>query len=206
MRTLRLAPNKRIKLAHVSETLASAAIVRRLCATTLGGVRGRVDATVSASQLWADFLASDTAKARAAQTSTYSSWQFGYGVEQGNRLLDCVLNGPKRATAGALRVNEAEGEPIPTPGDHSVILDGYGIARCIIRAAQVDIVPFDEVDDRFAYDEGEGDRSLAHWRDVHWNYFSRELAELGRRATHDLPVVCERFEVVYPTRPTEPPT
>jgi uncharacterized protein YhfF len=160
----------------------------------------------SASRLWDAFLASGTPDALAAAGATYSAWQFGYGVEQGNRLLACVLDGPKRATAGSLWAYEAEGEAVPAPGDHSVILDGHGVARCIIRTTGVDIVPFDEVDAAFAYDEGEGDRSLEYWRDVHWTYFARELTELGLEATPDMPVVCERFEVLFRAFGEAPPT
>lgn len=48
-----------------------------------------------------------------------------------------------------------------------------------------------------AWQFGDGDRSLEFWRAAHWPYFVRELAELGIEATRDMPVVCERFEVVY---------
>jgi uncharacterized protein YhfF len=160
----------------------------------------------SASRLWDAYLASGSPDALTAMGTTYSAWQFGYGVEQGDRLLACVLEGPKRATAGALWAYEAEGEAIPVPGDHSVILDGHGIARCIIRTTQVEVLPFDQVDVGFADDEGEGDRSLEYWRDAHWKYFSRELAELGREATLDMPVVCERFEVVHRSTGESSPT
>ena len=151
----------------------------------------------STSRLWDAYLDSGSQDAADAAGATYSAWQFGYGVEQGDRLLACVLDGPKRATAGALWAYEAEGELVPAPGDHSVILDGHGVARCVIRTTQVDIVPFDQVSAEFAYDEGEGNRSLEYWRDVHWTYFVRELSRLGLQATPDMPVVCERFDVVY---------
>lgn len=151
----------------------------------------------SAARLWEAFLATGSPEAQEAVGASYSAWQFGYGPEQGDRLLACVLDGPKRATTGALWAYEAEGEAIPRPGDYSVLLDGSGAARCIIRTARVDVVPFDQVDAEFAYDEGEGDRSLQYWRDVHWTYFVRELSELGLEATPDMPVVCERFEIAY---------
>lgn len=152
----------------------------------------------SAAGLWGEFVDSESPLAASAAGASYSAWQFGYGVEQGNRLIECVLTGAKRATAGALWAYEAEGEPLPAPGDFSVLLDGNGVARCVIRAVSVEVVAFDEVDASFAYDEGEGDRTLAYWRDVHWEYFVRELESLGRVAAPDMPVVCERFEVVYP--------
>ena len=152
----------------------------------------------SCTSLWNEFLASGVDAAASVKSATYTSWQFGYGVEQGDRLREVVMKGPKRATAGALSAYEQEGEAVPRPVDFSIVTDGSGIARCIIRTTSVDITPFDQVDERFAYDEGEGDRSLEYWRSVHWPYFVRELESFGLEAAPDMSVVCERFEVVYP--------
>lgn len=151
----------------------------------------------SASLLWEAFIASGSPDAPPAGVSYAGAWQFGYGVEQGDRLLACVLDGPKRATTGALWAYEANGDAVPVPGEYNVLLDGSGVARCVMRTTRVDVVPFDQVDAAFAYDEGEGDRSLEYWRAAHWAYFVRELEGLGLRAAPDMPVVCERFEVVY---------
>ena len=152
----------------------------------------------SCAELWSEFLGSDSEAAVSAAQATYASWQFGYGVEQGDRLLAVVLAGPKRATAGSLWVYEREGEPVPRVGDFSVVTDGSGVARCIVRTTSVAITPFDQVDEQFAYDEGEGDRTLKYWHEVHWDFFVRELRSLDLVATPDMPIVCERFEVVFP--------
>jgi uncharacterized protein YhfF len=56
------------------------------------------------------------------------------------------------------------------------------------------VVPFDEVDEEHARLEGEGDRSLAHWRTDHERFFSEASA---RGFEPDMPVVLERFEVIY---------
>jgi len=82
-------------------------------------------------------------------------------------------------------------------GDFSVVTDGTGAARCIIRTTAVQVVPFIEVDEAHAFAEGEGDRSLAYWREGHRRFFSRELESMGMAMEDCLPVVCERFEVVY---------
>jgi uncharacterized protein YhfF len=110
-----------------------------------------------------------------------------------------VLVGPKRATAGALLSYEAEGEDVPVVGEYSVVTDYAGNAVCIIRTTQVDVVPFRSVGAEFAAAEGEGDGSLAYWRDAHIRYFTRELAGYGHEFSEDILVVCERFELVYPT-------
>ena len=78
-----------------------------------------------------------------------------------------------------------------------MILDGADEPQCIIRTTSVDVVPFEQVSAEFAAAEGEGDRSLEYWREGHWHYFALELAEFGREPSVDMPVVCERFEVVY---------
>jgi uncharacterized protein YhfF len=60
----------------------------------------------------------------------------------------------------------------------------------------VEVVPFDEVDDEHAFLEGEGDRSLTHWREVHEQFFA-DVATHDRGFRSDMPVVLERFKVVY---------
>jgi len=52
------------------------------------------------------------------------------------------------------------------------------------------------VDADHAREEGEGDLSLEHWRESHERFFT-EHAEGGFRP--DMPVVLERFRVLYPS-------
>jgi len=153
----------------------------------------------SAASLWAAFLASGLPEATAATDASYTSWHFGTGGRMADELLELVLAGHKKATAGALWSHDQEGEPTPEVGKFSVVTNGAGLARCVILTTRVDIVPFSEVDELFAAAEGEGDLSLDHWRQGHWKYFSRELAPYGLTPWLDMPVVCEHFEVVYPS-------
>jgi uncharacterized protein YhfF len=127
------------------------------------------------------------------------AWSFGDSAEMGDRLGRLVTHGPKRATAGSLRAYEREGEPLPHEGGFSLILDGRGDPLCVIETTEVAVRPFREVDDTFAFDEGEGDRSLAYWRAAHTDFFTREAARHGERFGEDDLVVCERFRVVYPS-------
>lgn len=63
-----------------------------------------------------------------------------------------------------------EHEPLPKQGDYSVILDSRGDARCVIKTTRVCVVPFDKVSEAHAYKEGEGDRTLAFWRETHRDF------------------------------------
>ena len=65
------------------------------------------------------------------------------------------------------------------------------------------------MDAKFAYDEGEGDRTLESWIDGHRRYFERVSAERGAIWNEDDEVVFERFQVVWPSgalRPLKPLT
>jgi uncharacterized protein YhfF len=128
---------------------------------------------------------------------------FGDNPALIDELLALVLHGPKRATASLLTEFEAKGEPLPVVGGHSVVLDSDGRPRCVVRTSEVQIAPFSQVDEAFAFafDEGEDDRTLESWREGHRRYFGRVCARLGRPFAEDLPVVLERFELVWAPPP-----
>ena len=125
------------------------------------------------------------------------AWSFGGTPEQADELVDLVLDGTKTATAGAQWDYEHEQEPLPRVGDLAIVLDGSEQPRALIEIVQVDVAPFDAVDADHAHLEGEGDRSLAHWRIVHERFFT-DHATHDRGFSPDMPVVLERFRVLYP--------
>jgi uncharacterized protein YhfF len=153
--------------------------------------------SLSAQALWEEFLASGSDDASVAASATYASWAFGDSPELADRLLGLVIAGPKRATCGSLDAYRARGDSVPVVGEYSVVCDGRGAARCVLQTTEVRIVAFEEVDAAFAAEEGEGDRSLASWREGHMAYFRRELAGLGLSASPRMPLVCERFRLLY---------
>ena len=124
------------------------------------------------------------------------AWAFGATPEQADKLLALVLSGTKTATAGALWDYEAEGEELPAPGALGIVTDGRGVPHALVVMTQVDIVPFDEVSTEHAYLEGEGDRSLATWREVHEQFFTKH-AEHSHGFSPDMPVVLQRFTVLF---------
>lgn len=154
-----------------------------------------MDNTHLVQQFWERYLASlPDAQPR---PESYQAWYFGDGPELAGELAALVLAGQKTATAGLLWSYEAENESIPKLGDLSVVTTYDGQPVCIIETTGCYVVPFDQVDSEQAYLEGEDDRSLEAWREGHWRYFSRECVQLGREPSMDMPVVCERFRLVY---------
>ncbi len=127
----------------------------------------------------------------------YEVCVFGDSEALANELADLVLRGIKRATAGSVWSYEGDGKRIPVPGDLSIVTNWAGSPLCIIETESVEVVPFSEVTSEFAATEGEGDGSLAFWREAHRQYFTRECDQAGRRFGEDMLVACERFKVVY---------
>jgi uncharacterized protein YhfF len=124
------------------------------------------------------------------------SFAFGDGPELADELLALVLEGKKRATCWAV----AEGMKGAEIGKCMVVLDGAGRPRAVLQTLELTQHRYDEVDEAFAFDEGEGDRSLAFWRTAHQRYFTRlKLFQPG------MMLWCERFRLVMAV-PLDPPS
>jgi len=94
-------------------------------------------------------------------------------------LADLVMAGTKRATASLARDYGEGSEPMPKPGDFVIVLDGEGCSRFIWRTTEVTIKPLFQVDEAFAWDEGEGDRARDWWLAAHRRYFTRQASREG---------------------------
>jgi len=56
----------------------------------------------------------------------------------------------------------------------------------------------EELSARWRYTTGEWDRTLESWREQCWGYYEAQCRRIGKAATPEMPLVCERFRVVYP--------
>ena len=144
---------------------------------------------MQAKEMWDLF-----AKGKGLENEVYEAWAFG---AEPDKLAELVVKGIKTGTASAYDLYEIEDEPLPQVGEYSVILDSHDEAVCIIKTTKVYVVPFCEVSEEHAYKEGEGDRSLDYWRNVHEAVFTEWLGEAGIAFSENMKVVCEEFEVVY---------
>lgn len=153
------------------------------------------DAAGSVERMWAAFVA--VRPDLAGPDTPYEAWYFCDNEADADELAQLARSGRKRATAGDLWSYEAEQAPLPKAGDLNVITDWAGNAVCVIRTISVEIVPFNEVTEEFAATEGEGDGSLRYWQEAHRAVFGRGLSAIGRTFEPDMPVVCERFKVVF---------
>ncbi|KAK3901834.1 PUA-like domain-containing protein [Staphylotrichum tortipilum] len=106
-----------------------------------------------------------------------------------NERLELAIQGKKTATTSW---------PVPDPlywgvGDLSVILNGSGTPRALMRTTSFVQCRFREVDEEFALAEAEGDYEA--YRAGHIAFYQGQ--EDGEAFGDDSIVLCERFEVIY---------
>lgn len=124
------------------------------------------------------------------------AWGFGATPEQADELLALVLAGIKTGTASYGWEYEKDDEPLPVAGGYDIVLDGSDEPRAVIVTESVEVVPFAEVTAEHAHAEGEDDRTLESWRRIHREFFENHI-DVGRPFSDDMPMVCERFRVLY---------
>lgn len=151
--------------------------------------------TDQVAAFWQRFLATGTVEPGTPVPGVVEP--FGDSADLADELLELVIHGPKRATAGAVADYEREGAPLPRPGTLSIATDGTGRARAVLRTTDVRVGPLNSVDDAFAWDEGEGDRTRAAWLADHERFFRRYLPTVGVDFHPDMATVFERFEVLF---------
>lgn len=122
---------------------------------------------------------------------------FGDSPDLANELAALVLSGQKRATTSLPIEFTSSGSPLPAVGDVSMVTAAHDRPVAIIELTEVRHMRFDAVDDTFAAAEGEGDGSLAWWRNAHRAYFTRVCARLGRGFDETSIVICQRFRLLW---------
>lgn len=135
---------------------------------------------------------------RGVEVEGFSASALGHDRVLADALAELVCAGIKRAHATLRRDFQKDLEPLPQPGEHLVVLDGNGRARAIVRNTHVELRHFDEIDDAFAFEAGEGDMSLRWWLTAHRQDFAERAEREGFEAHERLELVLEHFELVWP--------
>lgn len=124
-----------------------------------------------------------------------------YFCDNKNDADDCAelaLKKIKQATSPSVWWFEKNNIDIPEIGDLAIVTNWDNEPKAIIKTKKVAIVKFEDIKASYAFIEGEGDRSLAYWKKVHWEYYTNEMKEFGEQATEEMEIVCEYFETIWP--------
>ena len=127
----------------------------------------------------------------------YETWLFGETKKLSNQLVESVRIGQKTATSALVWELEAKGEKLPSVEDIVVVTNWKGDPSCIIEITETEVRPFSEIDERFAFDYGEGDRTLKWWNRAMWDYYSEVCRKVGLEPSTNMPISCQRFRLLY---------
>lgn len=123
-------------------------------------------------------------------------FSFGNTSEMMDEIGQLVLNGIKTGTSSGLDLYTKD-EIKPYIGQLAIVVDSQGLPLCGIRNTNVETIAFKDVTKEHAVKEGEGDKSLAYWRQAHVTFFSDSYRkELGREFDDDTRLIFEEFEVI----------
>ena len=148
----------------------------------------------SARNMWGDYLDQHLENAFHESPKTI---HFCNNEQDANECAKLVKQGVKRATSHSLLALQNRNEPLPKIGDFLVVTDWEGTAQCIVETTKVTLKPFFAIDTEYANSEGEGDKSLDHWKKTHWDYYTTELKKFEREPRESMIVVCQEFEKVF---------
>ena len=137
-------------------------------------------------------------RAHGVKVAGFSASALGDTLVLADELAELVLAGVKRAHATLHRDFQKDLDPLPQIGDHLVVLDGAGQPRAIVRCTHVELRHFNQIDDTFAFDAGEGDLSLRWWLTAHRQDFAERAEREGFEVDEQLELVLEWFERVWP--------
>jgi uncharacterized protein YhfF len=107
-------------------------------------------------------------------------------------LVDLVVKGNKRATAGRFAEYEDEHEPLEHVGERLAVVDDGGRHVATVSVTKVVVSRFADVPDEFALAEAEGDLNAADFRESHRRYW----LSVGTPVTDDTLVVQLYFDLV----------
>jgi uncharacterized protein YhfF/predicted acetyltransferase len=109
------------------------------------------------------------------------SIEFGTPGKSRQTLVNFVINGNKRATAGLAADYEKEGEEVEFVGECLSMVDNDGKHVATLQVTRVDTTRFTDVPDEFALAEAEGDLNAADFRASHMQYWTK----VGETITDD---------------------
>lgn len=119
--------------------------------------------------------------------------ELGTPGEMRTWLNGLVLSGRKQATAGLYQSDYLdEGEELERPGERLALLDSAGAAIAEVEVVSATLVALPAVTWEFADAEGEGFRSVDHWRELHTRFW----ASAGIEVTDESIVTCVYFRLM----------
>jgi uncharacterized protein YhfF len=145
---------------------------------------------------WKQYLASLPPRLQRASRGPQTA-SFGISEDEAREIAPLVKDGTKTASGALVWSTEFDGKREIQPGDLWVVVAGPDEPVCVIESIEVLVFPYEDVPEAYAWEGGEGDRTMGSWRRIYWNYIVSECKRIGRNPDTKAPLAMERFRVVF---------
>lgn len=127
----------------------------------------------------------------------YKVRTFGRSAEMSAILVQLIASGEKTGTFALAAEYERNPSQRPAVGDHFVVTHFDGSPALVYRITEVATVPFRDIGPQHVEVEGPNARKVDVWRNIHWPYWGSMLRDWGLEPRDDMPVVFQRFELLF---------
>ena len=176
-------------------TLENPAIIEQLRGGTAPAA-----ANVSHDAALTQFLAAAQAALPAESLQRFQVRSFGGSAAMADTLISLIASGAKTGTF-ALEAEFADApQRRPLNGGLVVVTRFDGAPVLLYRLTEVTTVPYRDIGPQHVAVEGPNARDVAVWRNIHWPYWGDWLRARGLEPAQDMPVVFQRFELLFTWR------
>lgn len=180
------------------------ALILALALLLASGASVHVGGAESASAEVHAFVAAAKQTQPEPAIETYRQRTIGSTNRASEAIIALVLAGLKTGTFSLAAEFAGDPAAMPRVGEHVVVTRFDGEPALIYRLTEVTVVPFGEISEELIQVEGPTLRELEPWREVHLRAWQPLLDRVGQASSASMPVVFQRFVVVYPVvRPKE---
>ncbi len=123
--------------------------------------------------------------------------RIGLDHETTEQVLALIRQGDKTGTFSLPWLIDAGAHAPTGVGMHIVLVNFSGAPQLLMRVTEVWKKRFGDIDERDTAVDGSPVRDLSVWKPLHREYWGPMLARHSLEVTDDMPVLVERFSLIY---------
>lgn len=156
--------------------------------------KNKHEITNTMTEYWKEFQKNNPEYINTPQPQSFF---FCDNKKDADECAELVVKKIKQATSPSAWWFKKNNESFPKIGDLAIVTNWNGEPKAIIRTKKTEVVKFKDITPKYAYTEGEGDKTLEYWKKTHWEYYTNEMKEFNESPSEDMEIVCEYFETIW---------
>lgn len=119
-------------------------------------------------------------------------WHFHNNQKDCDYLFNLVKTKAKTATSYLF----IKKEDLTIKSEYSILTNWDESEKILLKTTKIYKTKFKDITKTHAFKEGEGDKTLTYYKNVHEEFFKKECEKLNITFDENTEIVCEEFEIV----------